>query len=613
MQRTAKVFFSLVLFALTLTSFGQTVSNTSQRLGSGPYFYADDGNCSNASEIPRAAYILVNVINNSSSDTLFNVNVKMTNISNTAAGFKLLSFEDDSTFVIPRILPNDSSPSYFYVQYPCTKDSSCDFTFSIFDTDTVTFIPTITTKDIQPAAAGGDIISQNIVGLDALGILIADSITYDFGNFNGEDMFFQPCGDTLFPVNSLELIGTEVITSPFSSCGLSPGDQNKLYLFDNGSGCGAGSGNQVQVVYYWLSSLYNETAYFKPYAGMKSGSVIKYLSNYGSGAAVDSFTTTTASISTMILGKRASCGICTPGDTITYTVTMFNSSSAPAMVDYIQDSMPDGYTFIGIDPSSDVNELNSSAYPATNDSGILYFVGKIPTTPFPYRSYVVPANDSIKLIYQVEIPGTSSNTVFENQVIAYVGSTAFDTATALTCAGCSILPVSLISFSGEAFDDHVKLEWTTASEIDNDGFELYRMHPNEYLGFVKGAGNSTSINNYSFTDHKVLHQSQQYKLVQRDFSGKRTEQFTVVKPNVNRSNFVLHPNPSAGKIQIVTNGKYSLYSYNIYSTTGQLLQVHNQESNITSINLEDFSGQVVYVEAICDGILLGRQRVVLIK
>ncbi len=611
MQKWAKLIFTLQLYSFVLCSFAQTVTNTTQNLGSGPYFYADDGNCTNSSEIPRAAYILVNVVNNSSSDTLFNVNVKMTNISNTAAGFKLLSFEDDSTFVIPRILPNDSSPSYFYVQYPCTKAIACNFTFTIFDTDTVTYVPTITTKDIQPASAGGDIISQNIVGIDALGILIADTIVYDFGNFNGDDMFFQPCGDTLFPVNKLELIGSEVITSPFSACGLSAGDKNKLYLFDNGSGCGAGSGNQVKVVFYWLSSLYNDTAFFKPYAGMKSGSTIKYLSNYGTGDAIDSFSTTTAS-NTLSLSKRASCGICTPGDTITYTVVLSNSASSPLMVDYFIDSLPDGYNFIGLDPSSDVTTLNSSVYPATNDSGIVQFVGKIPTTPFPYRSYVVPASDSIKLIYQVKVPGTSSTTSFKNQVIAYVGSTPIDTANAWTCAGCSsLVPVSMISYSAEAFENHVKLDWITASELNNEGFELYRMHPTEYLGFVKGAGNSMSTNNYSFTDNIILHQSQIYKLVQQDFNGIRTEYFTVVEPKVNDSKFLLYPNPASGKIQVISQGIYSVYSYKIYSSTGQLLRVHRQDSNTSTINLEEFRGQVVYIENICDGVLLGRQRVVL--
>lgn len=582
---------------LIIPVYSQSLKDVSVSLASGPYLYADDGNCG-GSEVPLAAYIVLNLSSSSSTDTLLNIKVKLDSISNDSMGFKLLSDQSDSIYTVARLLPLDSSGAYFFVQHPCNKGISCTFYFKVYTPDTTLYYnAVITTEDIQPAAAGGDIIAQAIVGLDVLGILIADTVTYEFGNYNGDDVFFQPSGDTLFPVDRLELIGSKVISSPFGSCGLANGDKNILYSFDPGSGCGAGSGNQVKIVYFYVSSLYNETAVFKPYAGMRSGSVIKYLSNYGSGVAVDSFVTTN-SANKFTIRKYASCGICTPGDTIIYTVSIANAASYDVMFDKLLDSIPSGHYFVGIHDSSDITTTNSSVYPSAGDSFVLNFTGKIPEATFPYRSYLVPANDSIKLIYYARIPTSSSSTVYTSRVVGYISDYPIDTATVQTCAGCGTLPVTLLSFEAHQVGSEVIVSWEAVNEYNNRGYELYRLNDigeRELIGFIHGR-NQEGIQYYSFVDGTNVKGRVTYILVQHDWSGD-TEEYSCNLYIVGQE-FVIWPNPGSEVIHISGALAIGQLDISIYDCLGNVVVSNSYKgtSQSHSLSIKDLVPGVYYIE-----------------
>lgn len=84
------------------------------------------------------------------------------------------------------------------------------------------------------------------------------------------------------------------------------------------------------------------------------------------------------------------------------------------------------------------------------------------------------------------------------------------------------VPVELSSFTASASANNVLLEWTTASEINNYGFEVERRSANsEYgvVGFVAGSGTTTEIRNYVFTDNQISDGKYTYRLKQLDFDG----------------------------------------------------------------------------------------------
>ncbi len=83
------------------------------------------------------------------------------------------------------------------------------------------------------------------------------------------------------------------------------------------------------------------------------------------------------------------------------------------------------------------------------------------------------------------------------------------------------LPVELTSFTANANLNTVSLNWNTASEINNHGFEIQRSAGNGYItvGFVQGHGTSTLQHSYSYIDQNLVPGHYTYRLKQMDFQG----------------------------------------------------------------------------------------------
>ena len=137
------------------------------------------------------------------------------------------------------------------------------------------------------------------------------------------------------------------------------------------------------------------------------------------------------------------------------------------------------------------------------------------------------------------------------------------------------VPVELVSFSAIALNDGIKLEWTTASELNNHGFEIERSLQNQTdfitIDFVEGNGTTTEANYYSYIDHLQPKdvQSIQYRLKQVDFNGTFSYS-NVVNVDVNMPNgFVLnqnYPNPFNPSTKI---------SYSVEGNAFVLLKVYD--------------------------------------
>ncbi len=108
----------------------------------------------------------------------------------------------------------------------------------------------------------------------------------------------------------------------------------------------------------------------------------------------------------------------------------------------------------------------------------------------------------------------------------------------------SALPVELTSFSAVILNENtVNLNWQTATEVNNYGFEIQRAINNEQLkninwkkiNFIAGAGNSNTSHNYSFTDKPTGGTSYSYRLKQIDVDGK-FEYSNILTVTVNMPN-----------------------------------------------------------------------------
>jgi hypothetical protein len=85
-----------------------------------------------------------------------------------------------------------------------------------------------------------------------------------------------------------------------------------------------------------------------------------------------------------------------------------------------------------------------------------------------------------------------------------------------------VVPVELTSFTATLVKNEVLLMWTTASEINNMGFEVQKKISTYWsvLKFVEGHGSSTTTHTYNFTDDKPqMGKENSYRLKQIDYNG----------------------------------------------------------------------------------------------
>ncbi len=103
------------------------------------------------------------------------------------------------------------------------------------------------------------------------------------------------------------------------------------------------------------------------------------------------------------------------------------------------------------------------------------------------------------------------------------GSSTFTGTHNGTCTGgCNgTLPVELISFEASNHNGNCKLIWSTATELNNDGFEVERSYNGidfEVISFIEGNGTTNEVKNYQFLDKEVA-AAAYYRLRQIDFDG----------------------------------------------------------------------------------------------
>jgi sortase (surface protein transpeptidase) len=175
------------------------------------------------------------------------------------------------------------------------------------------------------------------------------------------------------------------------------------------------------------------------------------------------------------------------------------------------------------------------------------------------------------------------------------------------------LPVKLIGFDARLQKESILLTWSTASEWNNDYFEVERSADGRnYTAIgnrIKGAGNSTKINSYELSDFSAgnMHAKQVlYRLKQVDFDGAVHYSHTVSvmltgQPSSSLFNTVVYPNPSyAGEATLeYTLSEKSAVNISIFNLHGQLVKILKQEDVAEGqykLTLPDLESGVYFVK-----------------
>ncbi len=147
--------------------------------------------------------------------------------------------------------------------------------------------------------------------------------------------------------------------------------------------------------------------------------------------------------------------------------------------------------------------------------------------------------------------------------------------------GLPTIPVELISFTAKDNGNKVILNWSTATETNNKGFEIQRASSESFrntprqgewekIGFISGHGTSTQPHQYSFIDKSVSTGVYYYRLKQTDFDGsyKYSNEIEVNFSVPNKYELSQnYPNPfnptTVIKYQLKTAGRTTLIIYNL--------------------------------------------------
>lgn len=140
----------------------------------------------------------------------------------------------------------------------------------------------------------------------------------------------------------------------------------------------------------------------------------------------------------------------------------------------------------------------------------------------------------------------------------------------------TIVPVELNSFTANAVDAGVKLNWITGSELNNMGFEIVRSQDKkewQKIGFVEGNGTTNEKVKYSYLDKSPNGGNLFYRLVQIDFDGTKKTFDPVEVTNETLFKFNLkqnYPNPfnPVTKIKYAIPGNQNVV-LTIYSALGE--------------------------------------------
>ncbi len=173
----------------------------------------------------------------------------------------------------------------------------------------------------------------------------------------------------------------------------------------------------------------------------------------------------------------------------------------------------------------------------------------------------------------------------------------------------SPMPVELSAFNYKFDGIDVMLNWVTATEVNNYGFEIQRKDGEDgewnRIGFVNGSGNSSVTRNYEFKDNPDKNGKYQYRLKSIDtdgefkFSDELTVNVEIVREFKLCQNF---PNPfnPATRIQysLKSSGKVLLEIYNSLGELVNLLVNENQDAGVHQIDWK--------ADKLSSGIYIGR-------
>ena len=203
--------------------------------------------------------------------------------------------------------------------------------------------------------------------------------------------------------------------------------------------------------------------------------------------------------------------------------------------------------------------------------------------------------------------GTAVGNTSTGYITSSVAFSSYSPITFGTKTKDNPLPVELLYFRGNCNNNKVTLDWTTASEINNDYFEIERSSNGTdwtLVAEIDGAGNSNKEINYRHIDNYSVSGTVYYRLRQIDFDGTYSKYEIIsinCNNNVNNPTVLLYPNPFNTNLQVnVENWDSDVLHIELYDMLGKKLNEWKFE-NVTgnysqSLNMDNYAPAVYVIK-----------------
>ena len=227
------------------------------------------------------------------------------------------------------------------------------------------------------------------------------------------------------------------------------------------------------------------------------------------------------------------------------------------------DDSPSGYTYPLLDLDDPLYAVATSAGMNDSDGGWPVFISNDPISP-----------TELTLAIDEDQIGDSERSHSSEQVAYFV----FDS---LLLPETPSFPVEWLNFEATPVESQIRLDWATASELNNDYFSIERSKDGllfETMFDIEAAGNSQEVQSYQAFDEKPLPGRSFYRLRQTDLDGSYSYSH-VVEVYFDGIPFLVYPNPVSGTDELS-------------------LELHLDRAQTIGLQMINLTGQKVYEQRI---------------
>lgn len=203
---------------------------------------------------------------------------------------------------------------------------------------------------------------------------------------------------------------------------------------------------------------------------------------------------------------------------------------------------------------------------------------------------VVASRNSSASIVLLSPPSYPNDNTTNNDLSASMGVTAGGT-----------LPIKLFSFNAVKQNNAVDLNWVTSTEINSSHFDVQASSNGvnwKSIGTVKAVGNSSTKQQYNFTDNAPVKGVNYYRLKMVDIDAKFGYSLTRTVSFSTGSSITIQPNPTTDRVYITSADISSIQSVLVYSSEGKLMQTVNNFAVGNSIDMQSYAPGIYLLKII---------------